>query len=78
MERLRQRFGDRKLELNISKEATDWLTNAGYDHVYRARPLKRAIQRVLETPMARVILAGHYSEGMTTHVRIKEGRLKLN
>ena len=78
VERLRQRLGDRKLELNISKEAIDWLANAGYDPVYGARPLKRAIQRELETPMARAILAGHYSEGMTAHIRIKEGRLTLN
>ena len=39
------------------------LANAGYDPVYGARPLKRAIQRELETPIAKAILAGQYSEG---------------
>ena len=39
------------------------MANAGYDPVYGARPLKRAIQRELETPIAKAILAGQYSEG---------------
>jgi ATP-dependent Clp protease ATP-binding subunit ClpB len=63
VERLRQRLTDRKLGLAISEAATDWLANAGYDPVYGARPLKRAIQRELETPIAKAILAGQYSEG---------------
>ena len=45
VERLRHRLSDRKLSLTISEGATDWLANAGYDPVYGARPLKRAIQR---------------------------------
>ena len=68
VERLRQRLSDRKLSLSISEGATDWLANAGYDPVYGARPLKRAIQRELETPIAKAILAGRYAEGATVHV----------
>ena len=77
VERLRQRLSERKLDLNISEEATDWLANAGYDPVYGARPLKRAIQRELETPIAKAILAGAYEEGSSVQVRVKEERLSL-
>ena len=77
VERLRQRLSERKLDLNISEEATDWLANAGYDPVYGARPLKRAIQRELETPIAKAILAGAYEEGSSVQVQVKEERLNL-
>ncbi|MDB4683306.1 ATP-dependent chaperone ClpB, partial [bacterium] len=77
VERLRQRLSERKLDLNISEEATDWLANAGYDPVYGARPLKRAIQRELETPIAKAILAGAYEEGSSVQIEVKEERLNL-
>ena len=51
--------------------ATDWLANAGYDPVYGARPLKRAIQRKLETPIAKAILAGRYVDGATVNVEVE-------
>jgi ATP-dependent Clp protease ATP-binding subunit ClpB len=78
VERLRQRLIERKIELKISEEATDWLANAGYDPIYGARPLKRAIQRELETPMAKAILAGLYAEGTSAHINVKEGKLILS
>lgn len=77
VERLRQRLSERKLGLNISEEATDWLANAGYDPVYGARPLKRAIQRELETPIAKAILAGAYEEGSSVQIKVKEEQLSL-
>ena len=77
VERLRQRLSERKLGLNISEEATDWLANAGYDPVYGARPLKRAIQRELETPIAKAILAGRYEEGGTAQVAVEKERLRI-
>ncbi|MDB4616662.1 ATP-dependent chaperone ClpB [Synechococcus sp. AH-551-E11] len=77
VERLRQRLSERKLDLNISEEATDWLANAGYDPVYGARPLKRAIQRELETPIAKAILAGAYEEGSSVQIEVIEERLNL-
>ena len=52
----------------MSEQAYDWLANVGYDPVYGARPLKRAIQRELETPLAKAILAGQFSEGQTVSV----------
>ncbi|MGC6482842.1 MAG: ATP-dependent chaperone ClpB [Synechococcus sp.] len=73
VERLRQRLTERKLSLTISEAATDWLANAGYDPVYGARPLKRAIQRELETPIAKAILGGRYSEGDTVAVDVEIG-----
>jgi ATP-dependent Clp protease ATP-binding subunit ClpB len=78
VERLRQRLSERKLDLNINEEATDWLANAGYDPVYGARPLKRAIQRELETPIAKAILAGAYEEGNSIHIQVKDERLNLH
>lgn len=78
VERLRQRLSERKLALKISEAATDWLANAGYDPIYGARPLKRAIQRELETPIAKAILAGLYTEGSTAHINVNEGKLILS
>ena len=80
--RLRQRLIERKLGLSISDNATDWLANAGYDPVYGARPLKRAIQRELETPIAKAILAGRYGDGDDVTVDVQptsgsEEQLKL-
>ena len=77
IERLRQRLSDRKLELNISQEATDWLAQTGYDPIYGARPLKRAIQRELETPMAKAILSGRYGEGDTAQIELDGERISL-
>lgn len=77
VERLRQRLAERKLELSLSEGAADWLANAGYDPVYGARPLKRAVQRELETPIAKAILAGRYSEGQAISVELEADALAL-
>ena len=55
-----KRLEDRKLALQLDASALDWLAGVGYDPVYGARPLKRAIQRELETPIAKGILAGSF------------------
>ena len=77
VERLRQRLAQRKLELSLSDGAADWLANAGYDPVYGARPLKRAVQRELETPIAKAILAGRYGEGQAINVELEADALAL-
>lgn len=77
VERLRQRLAERKLDLSLSDGAADWLANAGYDPVYGARPLKRAVQRELETPIAKAILAGRYSEGQAISVDLEADALAL-
>ena len=78
VKRLKGRLADRKLDLVLSDEACDWLANAGYDPVYGARPLKRAIQRELETPIAKAILAGRYSDGQVVAVELESNQLQLN
>ena len=77
VERLRHRLAERKLELSLSDGAADWLANAGYDPVYGARPLKRAVQRELETPIAKAILAGRYGEGQAISVELEADALAL-
>ena len=68
VKRLAQRLEDRKLGLNLDAAALDWLAAVGYDPVYGARPLKRAIQKELETPIAKAILAGTVPMGSTISV----------
>ncbi len=60
---LRKRLADRDMGLNLSPAALDRLGEAGFDPVYGARPLKRAIQQQLENPLAQEILAGHFGPG---------------
>ncbi len=63
LQRLRQRLSERELSLELSAEAMDKLIAVGYDPVYGARPLKRAIQRWIENPLAQLILAGKFAPG---------------
>ena len=68
---------DRKITLKLSKKARDWIGRVGYDPVYGARPLKRAIQRHLQDPLADMILKGDVPDGSTLKVDEGEGALKL-
>ena len=63
--RLRSRLAERELKLELSTEAMDKLIAVGYDPVYGARPLKRAIQRWIENPLAQLILSGRFMPGET-------------
>jgi ATP-dependent Clp protease ATP-binding subunit ClpB len=63
LERLRKRLEERKIELALSDAARDYLAEKGYDPVYGARPLKRMIQRELETALGRKILLGEIRDG---------------
>ena len=73
LQRLRKRLGERDLGLDISPAALSQLVEVGYDPVFGARPLKRAIQTHLENPLAQRILAGDFVPGSTVHVDYKEG-----
>jgi ATP-dependent Clp protease ATP-binding subunit ClpB len=75
--RLARRLEDRKIGLQLEPEALDRLAASGYDPVYGARPLKRAIQRELETPIAKAILAGRFQAGDTIHISVADGQLKV-
>jgi len=66
---------DRHLRLEVSEEAQAALIEEGYDPVYGARPLKRAIQQQLENPLAQEILAGRFRPGQVIQVDLKEGQL---
>ena len=77
VDRLRSRLEQRKLDLSLSDEAADWLASVGYDPMFGARPLKRAIQRELETPIAKAILSGRVLEGDTVRVDMQDERLSI-
>jgi ATP-dependent Clp protease ATP-binding subunit ClpB len=76
--RLEQRLADRKMAVKLSEAALDFLAEVGYDPVYGARPLKRAIQRELETQIAKAILRGEFGEGDTIFVDVENERLSFN
>ena len=78
VDRLKQRLTDRKISLKLSSSALDFLAEVGYDPVFGARPLKRAIQRELETQIAKAILRGDFSDGDTIFVDIQNERLSFN
>ena len=73
--RLQQRLIERELKLDITEEALDQLVEVGFDPVYGARPLKRAMQRWIENPLAQEILSGKFSAGHIIQVQLKEGDL---
>jgi ATP-dependent Clp protease ATP-binding subunit ClpB len=73
--RLGQRLDERKISLKLSDVALDFLADVGYDPVYGARPLKRAIQRELETQIAKSILKGEFNSGDTIFVDVENERL---
>jgi ATP-dependent Clp protease ATP-binding subunit ClpB len=76
--RLRRMLADRKITLDIDKAGREWLAEAGYDPVYGARPLKRAIQNHLQNPLATRLLEGNIRDGETVHVTAGEGGLVIN
>ena len=77
VERLGRRLSDRKISLKLSDAALDFLAEVGYDPVYGARPLKRAIQRELETQIAKAILRGEFNDGDTIFVDVENERLSF-
>jgi ATP-dependent Clp protease ATP-binding subunit ClpB len=73
--RLRARLSDRRIALELSDAAKRQLVRSGYDPAFGARPLKRAIQREIETPLARKILAGGIRDGERVRVDLRDGAL---
>jgi ATP-dependent Clp protease ATP-binding subunit ClpB len=72
---LEKRLAERGIRLSLAEKALDFLGNVGFDPVYGARPLKRAIQQQIENPLAQKILGGDYGQGDTVHVDAEGGRL---
>jgi ATP-dependent Clp protease ATP-binding subunit ClpB len=75
LERLRVRLADRGIELELTDEAKHVLAEAGWDPTYGARPLKRAIQRMIENPLALRLLEGEFGDGDTVRVDARDGEL---
>ena len=76
-ERVVDRLAERSITLEFSDEALDLLAQAGYDPVYGARPLKRAIQALVENPLARSVLDGQFAAGDRVVVQAREGALEF-
>ncbi len=77
IERLQKLLEDRKIRLELTDAARAWLGRVGYDPVYGARPLKRAVQKYLQDPLADEILAGRVHDGSTVKVDEGEGKLVI-
>ncbi len=72
---LRRRLRGRGIELELADEALERLAEAGFDPVYGARPLKRAIQQQVENPLAQEILSGEFGEGDRIRVLVEDDRI---
>jgi ATP-dependent Clp protease ATP-binding subunit ClpB len=75
---LKQRLAERDIELEVTDEALDLIAEAGFDPVYGARPLKRAIQQQLENGLAQDLLKGRFSAGDTITVDVVEDHLQFS
>ena len=71
---LRKRLEANDFAMEVSEDALELLAKAGFDPVYGARPLKRAIQNEIENPLAQKILSGDLASGATIRVDVKEGQ----
>jgi ATP-dependent Clp protease ATP-binding subunit ClpB len=77
VERLQKLLTDRKITLELSDQARNWLADKGYDPAYGARPLKRVIQKSLQDSLAEEILAGTITDGETVDVTVGKDGLVL-
>ena len=75
--RVQKLLKDRKITLNLSDAAKRWLGRVGYDPVYGARPLKRAVQRYLQDPLAEKLLSGGVPDGSTVTIDEGDGALSI-
>ncbi len=75
---LRRRLQERHMDLELTDAALDLLGEAGFDPVYGARPLKRAIQQQLENPLAQEILTGRFGPGDLVRVEVRDGQLAFS
>ena len=75
MQHLSKLLADRKIELVLDDEATEWVANKGYDPAYGARPLTRVIQRYIQDPLAEELLSGGILDGSRVHVVVKDDGL---
>ncbi|RIV87903.1 ATP-dependent chaperone ClpB [Aurantiacibacter zhengii] len=76
--RVQKLLKDRKIVLDLTQGARAWLGRVGYDPVYGARPLKRAVQRYVQDPLAEMLLEGKVPDGSTVHIDEGDGQLEMN
>jgi ATP-dependent Clp protease ATP-binding subunit ClpB len=74
---LHARLADREMQIHLSDAARDKLAEAGFDPVYGARPLKRAIQQQVENPLAQEILQGKFKPGDIIEVGVRDHELEF-
>jgi ATP-dependent Clp protease ATP-binding subunit ClpB len=77
LERVRERFAQRDLGLDLTDEAKDWLAERGFDPVFGARPLKRVLRTELEDRVAIALLDGTIEDGTTVEVDVADGALRI-
>jgi ATP-dependent Clp protease ATP-binding subunit ClpB len=75
LRRLRERLAGRRLTIELTDAATEAIAEAGWDPAYGARPLKRALQRLVENPLALQLLEGDFADGDTVRVDVHDGEL---
>jgi ATP-dependent Clp protease ATP-binding subunit ClpB len=74
---LNKRLADRRVTVKLDKKAKEWTAEKGYDPVFGARPLKRFLQRQIETKLARGLIAGEVAEGSAVTFHVKGDELVL-
>ncbi len=74
---LQNRLNERKIILQMTESAYEWIAHAGYDVIYGARPLKRVIQRYLENPLAKAILSGEIKDGDVVKITANDAGLVI-
>ena len=78
LERLKKRLYERNILLTLAAKTIDFLTESGFDPVYGARPLKRSIQKELETALARAVLSGEIKDGQNIIANLVDGQIVFN
>lgn len=75
LDRVRQQVTSQGMDLEVTQEVRDMLANEGYDPTYGARPLRRAIQRLIEDPLAEEVLLGRFQHGDTIRAELEDGKI---
>jgi ATP-dependent Clp protease ATP-binding subunit ClpB len=78
LQRVIARLAKQHITLHVSEEATRLIADQGFDPVYGARPMKRAIQRLLLDPLSLLVLEGGITEGSTVTAKVEAGRLRFD
>ena len=71
------RLKENNIQLHLTKDAKNWLAKEGYDSLFGARPLRRAIQKFIETPIAKGIISGKFIDGNTIKISVKKKLLSI-